>query len=273
MTSRLSRAAYRRRRPARVAKARRGRHRRHRGDAPVRPMEIAAGARVCPPSNASRSDRCATSFLVILPARDAAQSVSRRGLLRPDPDARRHVPVLRKPPRRCGAGIRGHDADDGPAGEDDMVTGAIRTGPESCPPEIMVIALNEVADQPFVPRAGHPRRRWPWSLPSWLYGGGRRHRQDGRRRAEPDRGPYPESAGKSAGSWSPGCPNCSRRSPWWVRWRCSGWAATFLLVGSDRLGWARPERPGTPRRGPGLATPLSPSVASSPGWSAPGYPR
>jgi predicted DNA repair protein MutK len=47
--------------------------------------------------------------------------------------------------------IRGHDADDGPAGEDDMVTGAIRTD-LILSAEIMVIALNEVADQPFVPR-------------------------------------------------------------------------------------------------------------------------
>ena len=47
--------------------------------------------------------------------------------------------------------IRGHDADAAPAGEDDMVTGAIRTD-LILSAEIMVIALDEVADQAFVPR-------------------------------------------------------------------------------------------------------------------------
>jgi uncharacterized protein len=47
--------------------------------------------------------------------------------------------------------IRGHPADAAPMAEDDMVTGAIRTD-LILSAEIMVIALNEVADQPFVPR-------------------------------------------------------------------------------------------------------------------------
>ena len=47
--------------------------------------------------------------------------------------------------------IRGHDADAAPVDEDDVVTGAIRTD-MVLSAEIMVIALNEVADQAFVPR-------------------------------------------------------------------------------------------------------------------------
>jgi len=47
--------------------------------------------------------------------------------------------------------IRGHDAHAAPVTEDDMVTAAIRTD-VILSAEIMVIALNEVADQAFVPR-------------------------------------------------------------------------------------------------------------------------
>ena len=47
--------------------------------------------------------------------------------------------------------IRGHDAHAAPAAEDDMVAGAIRTD-LILSAEIMVIALNEVANQAFVPR-------------------------------------------------------------------------------------------------------------------------
>jgi hypothetical protein len=47
--------------------------------------------------------------------------------------------------------IRGHDALAAPVAEDDLVTGAIRTD-VILSAEIMVIALNEVADQAFVPR-------------------------------------------------------------------------------------------------------------------------
>src|ERR1700739_1535270 len=47
--------------------------------------------------------------------------------------------------------IRGHDAHAAPVAEDDMVTGAIRTD-VILSAEIMVIALNEVANQAFVPR-------------------------------------------------------------------------------------------------------------------------
>jgi uncharacterized protein len=47
--------------------------------------------------------------------------------------------------------ICGHDADAAPVAEPDVVTGAIRTD-LILSAEIMVIALNEVADQAFVPR-------------------------------------------------------------------------------------------------------------------------
>jgi uncharacterized protein len=47
--------------------------------------------------------------------------------------------------------IRGHEAHAAPVAEDDMVTGAIRTD-VILSAEIMVIALNEVADQAFLPR-------------------------------------------------------------------------------------------------------------------------
>jgi uncharacterized protein len=47
--------------------------------------------------------------------------------------------------------MHGHDAHAAPVAEDEMVTGAIRTD-LILSAEIMVIALNEVADQAFVPR-------------------------------------------------------------------------------------------------------------------------
>ena len=47
--------------------------------------------------------------------------------------------------------IRGHDADAPPVAEDELVSGAIRTD-LVLSAEIMVIALNEVADQAFLPR-------------------------------------------------------------------------------------------------------------------------
>jgi hypothetical protein len=47
--------------------------------------------------------------------------------------------------------LRGHDADAAPLAEDEVVTGAIRTD-LVLSAEIMVIALNEVADQAFLPR-------------------------------------------------------------------------------------------------------------------------
>jgi predicted DNA repair protein MutK len=47
--------------------------------------------------------------------------------------------------------FRGHDADAAPAAEDEVVTGAIRMD-LVLSAEIMVIALNEVADQAFLPR-------------------------------------------------------------------------------------------------------------------------
>jgi hypothetical protein len=47
--------------------------------------------------------------------------------------------------------IRGHDPDAAPADENDMVSGAVRTD-LILSAEIMVIALDEVADQAFVPR-------------------------------------------------------------------------------------------------------------------------
>jgi predicted DNA repair protein MutK len=47
--------------------------------------------------------------------------------------------------------FQGHDADAGPVAEDEVVTGAIRMD-LVLSAEIMVIALNEVADQAFLPR-------------------------------------------------------------------------------------------------------------------------
>ena len=67
--------------------------------------------------------------------------------------------------------IRGHDGHAAPTatvGEDaekQMTSGAIRTD-FILSAEIMVIALNEVADQSFLPRLHHPRRRRPRSSPS-----------------------------------------------------------------------------------------------------------
>ena len=78
-------------------------------------------------------------------------------LLDPDPDARRRLPLLRgrgeavgarQPARRGGGGGRRQPEPD----EDELVGGAIRTD-FILSAEIMVISLNEVADEPLLSRA------------------------------------------------------------------------------------------------------------------------
>ena len=126
--------------------------------------------------------------------------------------------------------ISGHDAHAAPVaekGEDaekHMVTGAIRTD-FILSAEIMVIALNEVADQAFLPRLiilvivavgdhrGGLRRR-------------RRHREDGRRRAEPDPALVGVRAACRPRAGRRDAEAARRRSRRSGRWRCSGSAAT-----------------------------------------------
>ena len=80
--------------------------------------------------------------------------------------------------------IRGHDTHAARrTPSTDLVTGAIRTD-FILSAEIMVIALNEVADQAFVPRLDHPRHRCSGPHRRGVRRR-RRHRQDGRRRPAP----------------------------------------------------------------------------------------
>ena len=104
-----------------------------------------------------------------------------------------------------------------------MVTGAIRTD-LILSAEIMVIALNEVADQAFVPRL-IILIVVALALTAVVYGVvavvvkmddvGLHLTQTASRIGQ-----------KVGRAWSPGCPNCSQRSQRSGRWRCSGWAAT-----------------------------------------------
>ena len=140
--------------------------------------------------------------------------------------------------------ISGHDAHAAPVaeqGEDaekHMVTGAIRTD-FILSAEIMVIALNEVADQAFLPRLiilvivafgnhrGGLRRR-------------RGHREDGRRRAQPDpalvgvRAAHRSRAGgRDAEAACRRCRLIGTVAMLWV-------GGHILLVGTDELGWHAP---------------------------------
>ncbi len=89
--------------------------------------------------------------------------------------------------------VAGHEEHEVPAAavdadhEKTMVRGAIRTD-FILSAEIMVISLNEVADEPFVSRARHPRPRRDRHHGARLRGR-RPHRQDGRHRPAPRRTP------------------------------------------------------------------------------------
>ena len=103
------------------------------------------------------ADRIPAQQAAVHPARGIAAQSVRAVAADPDPDARRDLSLLRG--RREGVGP--HSAGTTPTqrrsptkGEDaekHMVTGAIRTD-FILSAEIMVIALNEVADQAFLPR-------------------------------------------------------------------------------------------------------------------------
>ncbi|KAT62566.1 integral membrane protein [Mycobacterium tuberculosis TKK_04_0067] len=121
----------------------------------------------------------------------------------------------------CGViGGRGHDAAPQVA-ERELVAGAIRTD-FILSAEIMVIALNEVADQPFVPRL-IVLVIVALVITAAVYGVVAVIRTTS---ACASPRPRPDSGSGSAGAWSRGCPNCYRRcqrSGWEP---CSGWAAT-----------------------------------------------
>lgn len=121
----------------------------------------------------------------------------------------------------CGViGGRGHDAAPQVA-ERELVAGAIRTD-FILSAEIMVIALNEVADPC---RASSSSSSSPSSSPPRCTVSSPSSSKWTTSACASPR-PRPDSGSGSAGAWSRGCPNCYRRcqrSGWEP---CSGWAAT-----------------------------------------------
>ena len=118
-------------------------------------------------------------------------------------------------------------------------TGAIRTD-FILSAEIMVIALNEVADQPFCAAAHHPGRRRRWSSPSLVYGVVGAHREDGRRRPEPRRSArrrFAQRIGRGLVAAMPkllsALSTIGTVAMLWV-------GGHILLVGTDDLGWHAP---------------------------------
>ena len=87
-----------------------------------------------------------------------------------------------------------------------MVTGAIRTD-FILSAEIMVIALNEVADQAFVPRL-IILAVVALVITAAVYGVVAGDREDGRHRPEPHAALVAIRADASDAAWSPGCPSC-----------------------------------------------------------------
>ncbi len=182
-------------------------------------------------------------LLVILPGGAAAQPVPAVGD-HPDPHARRDVPLLRGRAEGLGrlaeaaatdAGARGRRRHGRPRRaaqpeEDEVVKGAIRTD-FILSAEIMVIALNEVSDQPFVSRAADPRGRRDRHHPAGVRRGGA-DREDGRRRAAPGRALVGARRSGSASAWCAGCRGCCGSSPWSASPRCSGSAGTSCWSGS-----------------------------------------
>ena len=216
------------------------------------------------------------------PGRAAAQPV-RAVAAHADPHARRHLPLLRgrredleklaRPRARRGGGRRAAAAEH----EKTVTTGAIRTD-FILSAEIMVIALNEVADEPFVSRAvilvvvaiahhGARLRR------------GRPDREDGRHRPAPRGARVGHRAHGRPRHGRAGCRSCCRRcrrsassAMLWV-------GGHILLVGVDELGLAHPLRLGAPRRGgrrrrarsAGASTP-SPRPSSAWSWGRSSWP-
>ena len=112
-----------------------------------------------------------------------------------------------------------------------MTTGAIRTD-FILSAEIMVIALNEVADQPFVPRL-IILVVVALVITVAVYGVVAAHRQDGRRRPAAWPSARRDSRRGSAAAWSPGCPSCWRRCRPSARSAMLWVGGHILLVGTD----------------------------------------
>ena len=114
--------------------------------------------------------------------------------------------------------------------------------------EIMVIALNEVADEPFVSRAIILPSS-PSAITVLVYGVVGPHREDGRHRAAPRGARAGAVAAPSAAAWCGRCRSCSPVlstvgivAMLWV-------GGHILLVGVDELGWHAPYDARAPPRG------------------------
>ena len=133
--------------------------------------------------------------------------------------------------------VSGHEHEQTPAAVDGdadhektMVSGAIRTD-FILSAEIMVIALNEVDDEPFVSRAvilvvvaiAHHRARLRRR---------RAHREDGRHRPGDDQARLRARRRASGAGSSPGCRSCSPSCRPSASSRCSGSAGTSSSSGS-----------------------------------------
>ena len=142
---------------------------------------------------------------------------------------------------RVSAG--GHDAHTAPAAEDDVIAGAIRTD-LVLSAEIMVIALNEVADEAFVPRliilivVAVLLTIVVYGVVAVIV------KMDDVGLHLTSTASRPDSG--SAGSWSRVCRNCCPRCrvPGW--WRCSGSVDTSCSTGRSP-GLAPSRGPGSPR--------------------------
>ena len=162
----------------------------------------------------------------------------------PDPHGRRHLPLPTRAPRRSGRWSRGdHEEHETPRRSarptrSRSSRGAIRTD-FILSAEIMVIALNEVADEPFVSRA-IILVVVALRITALVYGVvGLIVKMDdvGLHLAERDVG---AAAARRARRSSPGCRSCCRCCRPSASPPCSGSAATSCSSGVDELGWHAP---------------------------------
>ena len=126
--------------------------------------------------------------LLLHPARRAAAQRAAAVAAHADPDDRRRLPLLRGRGEAVGAGQpaprrtrRRRSASRDREHEDALVGGAIRTD-FILSAEIMVISLNEVADEPLALARADPRRSSRSRSPPVVYGVVGADREDGRRR-------------------------------------------------------------------------------------------
>ena len=225
-------------------------------------------------------DRLAAQQAAVHPAGGAAAQPVPAVAAHPAADARRHLPLLRGRREGLGAARRPPRATRSPshgAGRSRRTrgrwsSGAIRTD-FILSAEIMVIALNEVADEPFVSARDHPAWSSPSASRSSCTASSALIVKMDDVGLQPDPARRPSSPSGSGTAWSRAMPRLLNvisvvgiAAMLWV-------GGHILLVGVDDLGWHCALRRSSTTWRRTSTTPSRGIGARSAGWSTPSPPR